>query len=252
VINLGAFVLTSDLRANLNGSSRQNPEVDFDEAFGSSHDASRVRADVLWRIAPAHNMRFMYFSNTKNRSQRISEVLEWGDITYDVGAEVDFRYRMEIYELVYEYAFLRRPTYEIAASAGVHFTDMTLQLSGTATVTDPDGGTRTESAASKTSSLPAPLPVLGLRAGWVVSPSWYLDAQIQYFRASYDGFDGYWSDIKLGATWMYNRNVGIGDRLQPVRHPADGRARLVRRPPAHRLLRLAREPDGELLRRMLP
>jgi hypothetical protein len=169
---------------------------------------------------------------SRQRSQSIREAIEWGDITYDVGATVDLDYRMEIYELVYEYAFLRRPSYEIAASAGMHLTDMTLRLSGSATVTDPDGGTRTESAASKTSSLPAPLPVLGLRGAWVVSPSWYLDAQLQYFRASWEGYSGYWSDIKLGATWMYSRNVGIGigynrfaTRLTVTRDSFDGRLR---------------------------
>jgi hypothetical protein len=52
--------------------------------------------------------------------------------------------------------------------------------------------------------------VIGLRAGWAVSPQWYLDAQGQYFKASVDGYNGYISDLRVGATWMYSQHFGVG------------------------------------------
>jgi len=63
-----------------------------------------------------------------------------------------------------------------AASAGVHYLDMTLQLAGAATVTQSDGTVQSASYQSKRSGLPVPLPVAGLRAGWAIAPNWYLDA----------------------------------------------------------------------------
>ena len=63
---------------------------------------------------------------------------------------------------------------------------------------------------TKSSSLPAPLPVIGLRGGWVVAPQWYLDAQATFFKVNVDGYDGHWADLRLGATWMFSRHMGVG------------------------------------------
>lgn len=210
VFNLGAFLLNTDLRASLNGQSSTNPEVDFDETFGGDNDATRVRGDVTWRITPVHHLRFGYFNNTTNRSKAIDKVVNWGDLTFDVGAQVDSKHKMEVYELSYEYAFMKQPTYEVSASLGVHYSDVTLQLSGNATITNPDGSTTNQAAAVKSSNIPAPLPVLGLRGGWVVSPNWYLEASGQFFKLDYEGYNGNWSDLRASATWMFNRNFGLG------------------------------------------
>jgi hypothetical protein len=232
VIHVGAFMLNTNVRANLNGRSGTNPDIDFDKDFGRSNDAARVRADVLWRITPGHNLRFMYFDNSVDRSRVIDRSISWGNATYELGARVDLRHELEIFELAYEYAFIRRPDYELAASLGVHVTNTTMQLSGIANVTRPDGSVENAAATTRSSSLPAPLPVIGLRGGWVIAPNWYVDGLVQYFRASLGGYDGYWSDIRIGATWMYNRNVGIGlgynrfaTNLKVDRNDFDGRLR---------------------------
>ena len=210
VFNLGGFVVNSDLKANLNGQSSQNPEVDFDETFDRGSDATRVRADLLWRITPAHHLRLMYFDNSNERSKVLADPVKWGDYTFQAGSNVNFKHEMEVIELSYEYAFMRQPTYEISASLGVHYTETTIQLDGTAIITNPDGTTRTESRASKNTSVAAPLPVIGLRGAWAVAPQWVLDAQVQYFGLSFDEYDGSWSDVRLGATWMFSQNFGVG------------------------------------------
>ena len=33
---------------------------------------------------------------------------------------------------------------------------------------------------------------------------------MQYFRVSVDGYDGNWSDARVGATWMFSRHFGAG------------------------------------------
>jgi hypothetical protein len=210
VINLGAFVLGTDLKGNLNGQSVSNPEIDFDQAFGKASDATRVRLDALWRINPKHHVRFLYFDNTTTRSKVIDRDIKWDDLTFRVGGNVDSETKFKVYELAYEYAFMREPTYEVAGSFGVHYMDMSLRLSGNANVTDANGNVISTGLATKKSSLPAPLPVIGLRGGWVVAPQWYIDAQAQLFKVNINGYDGNWSDVRLGATWMFSRNYGIG------------------------------------------
>jgi hypothetical protein len=196
VFNLGAFVFQTDVTARLDGQSATNPEVDFDKTFGKPKDANRVRADVLWRITPTHHARLMYFNNNQSRSRTLAEEIKWGDITFPAGSTVRSDTKYSITELAYEYAFMRRPSYEVAATFGVHYTDISLTLSGAAN--------------SREASTPAPLPVIGLRAGWVVAPQWYVDAQAQFFKANVGGVDGSITDLRVGATWMFSRNYGVG------------------------------------------
>jgi hypothetical protein len=205
VVSLGAFVLNSDVTARLDGQSTTNPEVDFDKTFGNDKSATRIRLDGLWRITPAHHLRFMYFDYSRDATRVLDRDVQWGDYTFNVGGTIASESKMRTTELAYEWAFMRQPSYEVAATLGVHYTDLSLKLSGDATV----NGTPVAGAV-KTSNLPAPLPVIGLRGGWVVSPAWYLDAQVQFFKIGMNGYDGSLSDWRVGATWMYSKNFGVG------------------------------------------
>ena len=233
VFNLGAFVFGTEVKGRLDGQSLSNPEIDFDKAFGKASDATRVRGDALWRITPEHHLQFMYFNNSTTRSRVLEEDLHWGSYTFHSGSRADFSHKFQALDLSYEYALVRRPNYEVAASAGVNYMDLTLQLSGTASVTDPQGNTTAATASTKSNSLPAPLPVLGLRAGWLPASDWYLVAQGQFFKAKVGRFDGYWSDLRIGATWMFQRRLGVGlgyDRfltnLDVSKSDFDGRLKL--------------------------
>lgn len=208
--NVGGFLFTTDLRANLNGRSGANPEVDFDQTFGAAGNSRRARADLLWRITPEHHLRFMYFDNSRVRSRVLDKDLEWGDYTFQRGTGTELDERSQVLQFAYEYAFWRRLGHEMAAGVGVHYVKLDLQLSGIATFTDPSGNTTTASAATRANSLPVPLPVIGLRGGWVLARDWYVDAQAQVFAAKVGSVDGHWSDLRLGVTWMLGRRVGLG------------------------------------------
>lgn len=233
-LKIGAFIMNSDLRASLNGEPVDNPEVDFGQTFGNVVDAARVRGDVLWRITPAHHLRFMYFNNTVSRSKVIDKPIEWGEYTFDVGGKIDYGNRIKIFELAYEYAFLRRPSYELAASVGVHSTELNLQLSGAASIVDANGNTSNVAAATKQSRLLTPLPVVGLSGNWAAAPDWTIDAQAQYFRLESSGYEGYWSDLRLGSTWWFGPKIGAGlaynrfaKRITVERPSFDGRVRFT-------------------------
>jgi hypothetical protein len=210
VFDLGGFILTTDVKARLNGASTTNPEVDLDHTFGKDNNATRIRADALWRITPRNHLRFMYFDNRSDRSRAIDEDIHWGDYTFHAGADVNSQTKMTIVELAYEYAFLKEPTYEINGSLGVHYMKLSQQLSGTATFTDANGVVSSAAFTSKDASVPLPLPVIGIRAAWAFAPQWVLEGQGQLFKADISGYDGHVTDLRAGVTWMFNKNFGAG------------------------------------------
>lgn len=210
VINASAFVVGTEITARLNGQSTNNPEIDFDDTFGKSSDATRPRLDMLWRINPRHHLRFLYFDNSNSRTRTLDRDVGWGDYVFRANATVTAEIDFTVYELASEYAFVRTPSYELALSLGVHATDLALKLSGVADVTGPNGGVVSTGVSSQTADAVAPLPVIGVRGGWVMAPNWYLDGHAQIFALNSNGFEGNWSDLRLGVTWMFHRNFGIG------------------------------------------
>jgi len=209
VVNAGVYLVGTDMKVSLNGNAANTSDIDLNSNLEKPTDAKRTRLDVLWRINPRHHVRFLYFNNDVTRTKTLAQDISYGDYTFQSGSYLESQSKLTVYELAYEYAFMREPNYEVAASAGVHYMDMSLQFSGNATYSD---GTTTYPASftSKTSNLPAPLPVIGIRAGWVVAPQWYLDAQAQFLQIKYEGYDGYWSDLRAGATWMFSKHFGVG------------------------------------------
>jgi hypothetical protein len=213
-VTVGGFVVTSTINGSLLGSANTSEQsVDFDKQFGTDADQTRLRGEVLWRITPTQHVRFSYFDNDVGRTRTIGQDVPWGDYTFKAGSQVAAEIKFRVYELTYEFAFLRRPNYEIAAIAGIHLDDLTLKLSGNASLTVDTPMGPVEEAATYTStshSVPAPLPVFGFRGDWAVSPHVYLDASAEVFSISYQGIDGNWSDLRAGATWMFSDHFGVG------------------------------------------
>ncbi|HEY2559504.1 MAG TPA: hypothetical protein VGI48_07350 [Caldimonas sp.] len=206
VFSAGAFIVSNDVKANLNGSSTTNPDIDFNDTFGTGSNATRFRLEGLWRITPRHHIRAMYFENSVTRTRTLDRDVMWDDITYNLGASVEARTKVSVYELAYEYAFVHEPTWELAGSLGVHYTDMSLRLSGVGSV----NGVAGSGVQTKESNLPVPLPVIGFRAGYAFAPDWYLDGLIQAFKIKVGDYDGRWVDGRVGVTWMFTRNFGVG------------------------------------------
>lgn len=214
VLALGGYVVNSATTGSLSGSANAaGKSIDFARQFGIDAYQTRFRAEALWRITPRQHLRFSYWDNNNRHTRTIDQDLAWGDYTFVAGGQVTAQVKYRVAQLDYEFALLRQPHYEIVAAAGVHFDDLTLKLSGNASLTvDTPAGPIVHPATftTKSSSVPAPLPVVGLRADWAVSPHIYLDATGQVFAASYQGINGNWSDLRAGATWMFSDHFGLG------------------------------------------
>ncbi len=209
-LSLGGYLLKTDLNARLDGSATRNPAVDFDKTLGLGDNASRYRIDGLWRITPKHHVRFLYFDNKNSGSRVLNEDIRWGDNLYQAGATVNSEVKFNIYELAYEYAFVNTPQYEVAGTIGVHYMDLTLNLGGNASVVDSNGNVVSRQFQTRQSSVPAPLPVLGVRGLWQAVPDLYLDAQLQYFRVTVDNIEGSVYDVRAGGTYMFTKGFGVG------------------------------------------
>ncbi len=152
----------------------------------------------------------MYFNDSVSRTRTLDRDFAWGDYTFAANASVSAQTKLAVYELSYEYAFIKQPNFELSAGAGVHMLDMSIKLSGQATFTDVNGNVSPTSYSSTNSNLPAPLPVIGARAAWAVTPNIIIEPEFQWLKIHYDAYDGDWWDLRVAGKWMFSRHFGVG------------------------------------------
>jgi hypothetical protein len=205
-VSLGTFLNGSSLRIRLDGEAGETgTDVDWGDSFGDD-DVSRFRLDGLWRFADRHHLRFLYTDYSRSETATFDEDIEWGGEIIPVDAEVRAKLGFEIIELAYEYAFLKRENYELAAGIGLHYT--TFDASLRASVEGPNGGGTEERGG--TASVDAPLPVIGLHGLLNIGKNVYLDAHAQFFALSIDDLDGDIINYRVALLWQPKKYFGLG------------------------------------------
>jgi hypothetical protein len=207
-ISLGTFMLNSDTNIRLDGTAGQSgTEFNWEQKFGDEN-ATRFRVDGSWRFTDSgkHKLRFLWFNFSRDASRTNDKEIIWNGETIPVSSKIDASFSFDIIELAYEYAFLKRDTYEVTGSIGLHYADFSAGLA--ATVSTP-GGTGTKQVGGE-ASVGAPLPVIGLRGIWQLPHNFWIDASAQYFALSIEGYDGNLQDYRVGVRWQPSRWVGLG------------------------------------------
>src|SRR5688572_2097494 len=166
IFDAGTFLVSTDTEVRLDGTAtvgNRGTDINYDQTFGIG-DADRFRADAFWRFRERHGLRGAFFQNNRTGSRTLDREVTFGNVTYPISAAVTAESNTTIAQLSYEYAFLRRPNYEVAASFGVHYIDLEFKVTGAT------GQVRQDQEASTQ----APMPLIGLRGIWRLTDHFYV------------------------------------------------------------------------------
>lgn len=204
-ISLGTFIVGTNTKLQVNGND-VGDEIDLEETFGNK-DQNRFRVDGYWRFADRHKLRFLWFDWNTTRSRRLKEDFVFDDVLYEADATIELSDSFEVYELAYEYAFLRREKYELTGTIGIHYTDFAVNLKAKLDVNGEPVG---KGEADASADIGAPLPVIGVRLLWNLGRNFWVDGSAQFFALSYGDYDGNLQDYRVGLTWQPRKWMGVG------------------------------------------
>jgi hypothetical protein len=202
---LGTYIVNTDTEIQLDGDASTGTPIDWENTFGGG-DVTRFRVDGQWRFADRHKARFMVFNTSRSQSRTLSEDIDFNGETFPVNARVSADFSFDIYELAYEYSFMKREDYELAGTFGVHYTTLSAGIKAKASTSN---GTLT-SDISEEGSVDLPLPVIGLRGTWGLPHNFWIDAGAQFFALSIDEYDGNLQDYRVMLTWQPRKWLGLG------------------------------------------
>jgi hypothetical protein len=199
--SLGGFLLETDTTIRVDGELGTGTEFDAGRDLGLQ-DADRFRFDGYWRMTPRQKLRLMYFDTRADGTRTLDEEIEFGDEVYEINAELHGEIKTTVTALSYEFDFWQGENYELGGTFGIHNLKFEMGLEGT--VNDTTGAVESSAEAN------GPLPVLGLHGIYRFNDKFYLDYGVQFFKISFDVYDGSVTDANISGVWQFSEHWGVG------------------------------------------
>lgn len=202
-VSLGAMHVSSstDLQAN-SSQGVQGTYLDAESQFGLPSSDWEPKFQAMVRLGTRQRLSFDYFTLDRSGNATIpasGSPIIYRDVILLPTDPLQTQLNLRTFGITYGYSFWHSETLEIAATLGVHITDLSsLVKVQTATrhviQTDDQAG---------------PVPTVGLDATWVASKRFYFDGRIQYLDVHVNGDSGLLGIYEFDAVYRLRPNVAF-------------------------------------------
>jgi hypothetical protein len=202
-LSLGAMRMSTSTNLQLDSSANfAGSTINAEDQFGLPGANWEPKFQVMVRAAERHRLRFDYFSLDRTGNSQLAldaQPIVLKDVVFQPGDPIQTSLSLRTLGLSYEYSFIHRERFELAATVGVNDTDISLRARVQTQFRHVD---QLEDQAG-------PLPTIGLDTTWVVSKRFYVDGRIQYFKANVDHLDGLLDFYELSAQYRLRPNIAF-------------------------------------------
>ena len=200
-VSIGGFLLDTKTKIRVDGEVQSGDEFDASKDLGLD-DSDRFRLDGYWRMTPRQKIRVMYFSTDNSATKVLTRDIEIGDDEYVATATVKAGMKTTVTAVSYEFDFLQRENYELGVTGGIHNLKFDFHISA-------EGGGQ-QVQAETTADANGPLPVIGVHGVWRINDKFYVDYGAQFFKISFDVYDGRVTDYSAAINWQFSDHFGAG------------------------------------------
>ncbi len=203
-LDLGYFI--SNVNTDLRIGSGLGVSIDVEDLLGLDTTNSVFRVGALWRFTDnrRHRLDLQWFSFRRDGSKSILDDIKYKDKDgieqiIQAGTQVESFFDLDIYQAAYSYSFFQDDRVDLAASIGLYVMPIHFGLKATGLV-DVD----------ETERFTAPLPTLGLRADFAITPEWYFRSGLQVFYLEIGEFTGSILETHVAVEYLPWKNLGFG------------------------------------------
>ncbi|NOR35349.1 MAG: hypothetical protein GQ577_01245 [Woeseiaceae bacterium] len=198
-IRLGTFQSRIDTRLSRDTADGvPGFEIDLEDVLGTPDEQSVTQADLIWRIGQHHSLELGYFDLARHGRVTLEEGLEFGDVLFPAGTEIESRTDYSSLRLGYTFFLMRDAQKELGVMAGVHMSEFSTDIVA-------DGTGQLERSRSST-----PLPVIGLQGAVFLGEKTTLSARIHLFRTDFDQHEGSLNFAALDLERRFGDNFSVG------------------------------------------
>jgi outer membrane protein W len=197
-LNLGGVVTNNSTSFRLDGTTGRGTDIDLEGLTGLDEGVSTFFASGTWRFAPNHRLSLVGFQIERDRSVNIDRTITIGDTVVPINTNLKTEARTQFFIVNYEYSFIRNESMELAGLLGLYGANFKYKFTANNPLVDIDKSTT------------APLPIIGLKADFFISPRWTVSAFGEGLGFKVGDVDGSMYHVGVSTDYMITRNWGVG------------------------------------------
>jgi hypothetical protein len=199
-LSLGFMHVSSTTSLQLDsGQGVPGTSVNAEKEFGLDRSDFEPKFQAMVRVGERSRLRFDYFTLDRTGQETLTAPIVFKDVVLQTGDPVDSNLSLRTLGISYEYSFLHREKFEVAATIGINDTDISARARVSSQTRHVD---QTEDQAG-------PFPTFGLDATYVLSKRFYFDARAQYFKLAVDHLTGSLGFYEFAALYRLRANISF-------------------------------------------
>lgn len=197
--SLGTYLMTHDASLRVDSDTLgRGTEIDLENDLGYDKTLDTFRFDADWRFLPRHRASFSVYRYSRDATRTIDRTIQFGDQVFVIDTTVTSEFDMTVYKASYAYSVIQNAKFDLGLSAGAHVMDFKTSVAATGL------------GASESAELLAPLPVLGMRGTWAITPTVFLKGNVDVFAISVDDTRGRFTDALVALEYNAFEHFGFG------------------------------------------
>jgi hypothetical protein len=178
----------------------QGTPINAESEFGLDSSDFEPKFQAMVRVDERHRLRFDYFTLDRTGNTTLAGApIVFRDVILNTGDPVQSTLNLRTLGITYEYSFIHRQSFELAATVGINDTDISAQARVSTS-------TRHVNQAEDQAG---PFPTVGMDTTYVVSRRFYFDARAQYFKVNVDHIEGTLEIYEVDALYRFRPNVSF-------------------------------------------
>jgi hypothetical protein len=205
--SVGSFWQTFDTKVRLNGKTGEGTEINFEKDLGLGKNLTAFQFTGFWRFGDHGRIDLNYVPWNREHTRTIDQEIQWGDVTYDAGATLNTKAKIQLLNIIYRYSFINNGKVTFGLNGGVSAIWSNLELSGEGTISG--GGTASGTIAKK-SDVILPIPVIGVHFDMLLTKRLLWRAEGNFFAANVSGYNGNINVLGTSIEYFLTKNIALG------------------------------------------
>ena len=180
--------------------------VNVEDALGLDTRMVVFRADFGWRFGETrkHMLDLVWSDFRRSATKTLGKDIEIGDKIYPVGTTVESEFNFSIISARYTYSLFQDDRFNFGLGIGAYVMPIEFKIS--------EGN-----LGNVQESFTAPLPVVGVRFDFAVTPKFFLRQNLDLLYLEIGNFRGAILDLGLGAEYKIWKHFGVGAEYDAFR-----------------------------------
>jgi len=198
--SLGGFLSSNNSDISIAGTEMGlGITIDLEDALGLNTTTFVARGEVDYNFGSRRrsHVRLGYFGLIRHADKILESEIEIGDFVYPIGTEVGSKLDLHIIRGLYDYSYYSDERVRLGLSAGLYVLPVNFSIGA--------GQVINESA-----TIIAPLPVVGLRNAFYITPRLLLKQNVEVLYVKAAGIEGKITDLNVWVEFNPFKHLGIG------------------------------------------